>query len=176
MWLSCSMAVVPVFSHPKSFTMKKLSSAWLFAALLALPLCGFSQTWSKEEQAFLDFYTKNMEKLSDKPVTWESWNAIVQPDDKLTWWITDEGMPRDLNAVKTAHLNAEKQGLVSNYLNFRPIKIIIEGDVAMIWYYEYDSWNDNTGKFNESESKRFLVFKRDGAGWRFLGGMVDSEY
>ena len=68
---------------------------------------------------------------------------------------------------------AEKKGLSHTYIHFRPVKINIVGDVAMIWYYEYDSWKDSSGKVFESESKRFLVFKRDGAVWKFLGGMVD---
>ena len=153
--------------------MKKLIFFWLLAAMLALPLCGFSQTWSKKEQAFLDDFTKKWEQFCNKPSTWELWKTNVHPDDELAWWWTDEGMPKDLNAVKAMFQNFEKQGTVANNFHLRPIKINIVGDVAMIWFYGYISLTDKAGNTSDWEDKRLEVFRRDGAGWKFLGGIAD---
>jgi hypothetical protein len=154
--------------------MKKISFIWLLLGAFTLPFFSFSQTWSKEEQAFLDYFNNAWKQMSNKPTTWEFWKATTHPDDKLCWWWTDQGMPNDLNTLRTMFQNLENQGVVANNFHIRPVKINIVGEVAMIWLYGYITQTDKAGKVTEWEDKRLEVFKRDGSGWIFLGGMVDK--
>jgi len=131
-----------------------------------------AQHWTKEEKDFLDYFNRIWASFANQANSFTAWKNQVNPDEGLTWWWSEEGMPMDMNAAKTFLLNSEKAATVNNHFHARPVRIRIEGDIAMIWLYGYISQTDKQGKVFSYEDKRLEVFKKEGNGWKFLGGLV----
>lgn len=132
-----------------------------------------AQNWSKEEKEFLDYFRNNYKLFENKKETYELWKSISNPDENLVWWWTHQSLPNDLEAVKVWHLNFEKEDKINGFFDIRVIALKVIGEVGMVWYTSYGRNFDKVGNAAGTGEKRLELFRKDGARWKFIGGMVD---
>jgi hypothetical protein len=135
----------------------------------SIPLIGFTQTYSIEEQGLIDQLT----------ICWDAWMEGIENNDPKIWydkcptkpdasmWWTNDGAPQQMDWPK------RNWDIVSNvdakWVDIRPVAIRIWDDIGMIQFYGYWQANTKDGKMI-SEYKRTEVFKNENGTWTLLGG------
>ena len=139
----------------------------LSCLLFLLPVSSFAGNWSDEQQSLLDHLEW----------TWDLWMEAIEKDDPKIWmkhadenyryWWAAEGAPngprtliRDWDIVRATD---------ATWIDFRPIDVIIRGNVGVIHFYGYWRANTEEGPVT-TEHKRTEVFVKQGGKWKLVAG------
>jgi ketosteroid isomerase-like protein len=157
--------------------MKKIIFSTLAFSLLFLPLIVYSQNWTPEEKTIL-------EKVKTEKTSWQDavnnedisiWlNAVDPLDDWHSWWTSDGGL-WSLNDTKRNFEFLNKDIVRYQSINVNPIKIIVDDNVAYIWYYFIHARESKNGDSATFETKRFDVYQKMDGNWRLSASMVDRS-
>ena len=155
--------------------MKKASVVFYALLLVLLTGSAMAQEWSAEQKeviahikACFDAETRALQEKNP-----ELWLAAFPCEQDAHHWVASQGAPEQLMESRT-RIYAE--GLTwrlkkVNWLDVRPLSVKIDGDVALVHFY--DNWiiEDYQGKISQLENKKFLVFRKKSGRWTYLGGM-----
>jgi ketosteroid isomerase-like protein len=144
--------------------------------LALLPCSAISQHFTTAEQEVLDLSKKCWAAWSDavQKKDLSIWLDTCRPADDLAGWWTTEGALWGLEAERRSFLPWAQRIKAFTVENVQPLRIRVEGDHALMWFYAIYTIEEVSGRVTRSEDKRFEVFRRDAGVWRWTGGMVST--
>ena len=155
--------------------MKRVIVVTLLLAAL-LPGAAVSQHLTAAEQEVLDQSKKCWAAWSDSVLKKDLsiWLDTCRPTEDFAGWWTTVGALWGLEAERRSFLPWAQRIKAFTVENLQPLRIRVEGDHALMWFYAVYNIEDVSGRIVRSEDKRFEVFRRESGVWRWTGGMVST--
>ena len=159
--------------------MKRASVVVHTLLLVLLAGSAMAQEWTAEQKEVIAqikaIWDVEIRAIQEKNA--DLWLAAFPCDKDAYHWIASEGAPLQMMNLRP---RMYREGLYwqlkrVNWLDLRPLSIKIDGDVALVHFY--DTWivENYKGEISQLENKKFLVFRKKSGRWTFLGGMASSR-
>ena len=141
-----------------------ISSGQTVQSQLSNQVSSTEQTIWKLEHAYWEYVQQNdltayLGLWHKDFLGWPAQNAAPAGKDHITDWITSQ----------TA------KGLAVKSVEFKPARIQVTGDLAVVCYWITFKWLDKDGKGDAHTLRITHMWLKDGKDWRIIGGMSMPE-
>lgn len=127
-----------------------------------------AQSYSADEAALLRRMNDCWQVFVD---TWERWyDECVHPD--MYYWNPTVLSPKDARYFRRTHSLAYEAGVRWLLADLRPHRVTIHGDLAMVFLSGTWGWRSGSGEFQQEETVRLEVWKRENGRWLLLSGLA----